>query len=186
MAKILPLTLTAVLLAADQVTKNLVVQHIPPYRVGVSFFDDLLRIVHVYNPGIAFSLGNALPLPVRNVIFALVPLLIICVVFVTYWRSKDFSTLQRWAIAAVMGGGLGNLLDRFFRPEGVVDFIDVKFFGFFGMVRWPTFNIADMCVLIGASIFMLSVLTAEKKEEKSELNTRQNRSTSAILTAFVS
>jgi signal peptidase II len=186
MAKILPLTLAAVLLAADQVTKSLVVQHIPPYRVGVSFFNDLLRIIHVYNPGIAFSLGNALPQQVRNVVFALIPLLILCLVFITYWRNDDFSTLQRWAIAAVMGGGLGNLLDRFFRPNGVVDFIDVKFFGLFGMERWPTFNVADMCVLIGAGIFMVTVLLGAKNEEKSELDTRQTSCTSAILTAFVS
>jgi signal peptidase II len=185
-ARILPLTLTAFLLAADQVTKNLVVEFIPPYRVGVSFFDDLLRIIHVYNPGIAFSLGNALPQQVRNVGYALIPLLIICLVFVTYWRNDAFSTLQRWAISAVMGGGLGNLLDRFFRPNGVVDFIDVKFFGLFGMERWPTFNVADMCVLVGAGIFMVTVLLGAKNEEKNELDTRHNQGTSVILTAFVS
>jgi signal peptidase II len=186
MAKIIPLTLTALLLVADQVTKNLVVKLIPPYRVGASFFDDLLRIIHVYNPGIAFSLGNSLPQQVRNVIFAIIPLLIVCLVFITYWRNDDFSILQRWAIASVLGGGLGNLIDRFFRPHGVVDFIDVKFFGIFGMERWPTFNVADMCVLIGAGIFMISVLINAKNEEKSELDTRQDSCASAILTAFVS
>jgi signal peptidase II len=174
------------LLAADQFTKNLVVEFIPPYRVGASFFDDLLRIIHVYNPGIAFSLGNSLPQQVRNVAFALIPLLIVCLVFITYWKNDDFSTLQRWAIASVLGGGLGNLADRFLRPHGVVDFIDVKFFGILGMERWPTFNVADMCVLIGAGIFMVSVLVGAKNAEKSELDTRQDPNTSAILTAFVS
>jgi signal peptidase II len=120
------------------------------------------------------------------VAFALIPLLIVCLVFITYWKNDDFSTLQRWAIASVLGGGLGNLLDRFFRPHGVVDFIDVKLFGVLGMERWPTFNVADMCVLIWAGIFMASVLIGEKKVEKSESDTRQNPSTSAILTAFVS
>ena len=38
----------------------------------------------------------------------------------------------------IVGGGLGNLVDRFFRKEGVVDFIDVKFYGLFGLERWPT------------------------------------------------
>lgn len=66
---------------------------------------------------------------------------------------------------------MGNLYDRFFRPNGVVDFIDVKFYGIFGFERWPTFNIADMGVLICGILLMVSFIiaiikeSAEKKEQ---------------------
>jgi signal peptidase II len=120
----------------------------------------------VFNPGIAFSLGYDLPASVRTVLFACAPLLIVAGVLVIYFRNNDFTALQRWAIAGVIGGGLGNLSDRFFRTEGVVDFIDVKFYGLFGLERWPTFNVADMSVLICAGIFMLSILLTPNQNPK--------------------
>jgi signal peptidase II len=158
LTKCIPFTLTAALVALDQLAKLLVVLTIPPYHVGVSFFGDLIRIIHVYNPGIAFSLGSALPLPVRSVMFAVIPLIIIILVLATYFKNDSFTGIQQWAIAGVIGGGISNLLDRFFRRDGVVDFIDVKFFGVLGFDRWPTFNVADMAVLICAGIFMFSLI----------------------------
>jgi signal peptidase II len=179
--KLVPLLLTVALFALDQATKALVVAHIPVRHIGAAFFGDLIRIIHVYNPGIAFSIGNSLPLDVRNVVFALLPLAIVALVFATYIRSDDFTRVQRWAIAAVIGGGLGNLADRFFRNDGVVDFIDIKFFGIFGLERWPTFNVADMSVLIGAGIFMASVIIAAKNTEKSVTDTRHTMVMSGII-----
>jgi signal peptidase II len=158
LGKCVPLLLTLACLILDQTTKYLVVKNIRPYHIGASFCGDFFRIIHVSNPGIAFSIGNGLPMSIRGIAFAVIPLFIVTVVLVTYFRSDDFSILQRWAIAGVIGGGLGNLMDRFFRAEGVVDFIDIKFYGLFGLDRWPTFNLADLSVLVCAGIFMVSVL----------------------------
>jgi signal peptidase II len=169
--KCLPLLLTLACLILDQATKYLVVKNIRPYHIGASFFGDFFRLIHVYNPGIAFSIGNGLPMAIRGIAFAVIPLFIVTVVLITYFRSDDFSALQRWASAGVIGGGLGHLMDRFFRPEGVVDFIDIKFYGLFGLERWPTFNIADLSVLVCAGIFMLSVLiTAYRTKDDEEEN----------------
>jgi signal peptidase II len=162
--KLIPLLLSILLFVIDQITKLLIVRFIPPYTIGASFFGDFLRIIHVTNPGIAFSLGNALPGGARHLLFALAPLGVIVLVLVVYFRSKDLSTLQRWAIAGIIGGGLGNIFDRFFRKQGVVDFIDVKFYGLFGLERWPTFNVADMSVLISGFILILSFAVAIVKE----------------------
>ncbi|MDR3312164.1 MAG: signal peptidase II [Spirochaetaceae bacterium] len=158
LTKCTPFILTAILIALDQLIKFLVIMTIPPYHVGVSLFNDFFRIIHMYNPGIAFSLGSNLPLMVRSIMFAVIPLIIIILVTVTYFLNDSFSPPQQWAIAGVIGGGLSNLIDRFFRQEGVIDFIDVKFFGIFGFDRWPTFNIADMSVLICAGIFMITLI----------------------------
>jgi uncharacterized protein (DUF342 family) len=66
----------------------------------------------------------------------------------------------------ILGGGIGNLIDRFFRPAGVVDFIDCYFFGIFGMERWPTFNIADSAVVICGAIFVVSFIVSLVKDLK--------------------
>jgi signal peptidase II len=163
--KFIPLLLTLFVLALDQLLKFLVVKNIPPYSVGFSFFGDFLRIIHVQNSGIAFSMGNTLPANIRAIMFLLVPLCVLLLVLIIYFRNEDFTRLQRWAIAGVLGGGLGNLLDRFIRADGVVDFIDVKFYGIFGFERWPTFNIADTAVIICAFFFLGSILFPARQKK---------------------
>ncbi|MBR5580273.1 MAG: signal peptidase II [Treponema sp.] len=167
--KLLPLVLTVVVFVLDQGTKFLIVKMIPPYTIGASFFGDFLRIIHVYNPGIAFSMGNSLPDTLRGLLFAIIPLIVLIIVLAIYFRNDDFTFFQRWAVAGIIGGGLGNIYDRFFRPEGVVDFIDVKFYGLFGLERWPTFNVADAAVLICGFLLIISFIRAmiqESKEQK--------------------
>lgn len=162
--KLLPLTLTVLVFFLDQLTKILIVKSIPPYTIGFSFLGDFLRIIHVYNPGIAFSMGNNLPDNLRGILFAVAPLIVLGVVLVVYFRNEEFTPFQRWAVAGIVGGGLGNIYDRFFRPEGVVDFIDVKFYGLFGLDRWPTFNVADAAVLICGFLLIISFIRAMLRE----------------------
>ncbi|MGM0431171.1 MAG: signal peptidase II [Spirochaetota bacterium] len=163
--KALPFIATALVIFLDQLTKFLVVDHIAHYAVAWSSGPgELLRIIHVRNRAVAFSLGDTLPDAARLILFIVVPLLIIVGVIVYMCRSDEFSSFQRWAIALMIGGGIGNLIDRIFRPGGVVDFIDVKFFGIFGLERWPTFNVADSSVVVGGILLVLSLLGSKKEE----------------------
>lgn len=162
--KLLPLILMVAVILLDQLTKALVVKYIKPHSVGFSMFGDLLRFIHVYNPGIAFSLGNTLSQSFRNILFAALPLLVLVLVLVIYFRNDDFSNFQRWTIAGILGGGFGNIIDRIFREKGVVDFIDVKFFGIFGFERWPTFNIADSAVVVCGIMLIISFICGIVKE----------------------
>lgn len=166
--RLVPLILTIIVFMMDQGSKLLVVRNIPPYSIGASFFGDFLRIIHVYNPGIAFSMGNSLPDAARGMLFAVTPLVVLVVVLVIYFRNNEFTFFQRWAIAGIVGGGLGNIYDRFFRPEGVVDFIDVKFYGLFGLERWPTFNVADAAVLICGFLLIISFVRAMIREGREQ------------------
>ena len=166
--KLVPFVLTALVIIFDQITKFAIVKTIPPFSIGRSFFGDLLRIVHVSNLGAAFSMGDSLPPPLRRIVLAFFPLVVICVVIVFYLRSDDFTKLQRWAICGIIGGGIGNLIDRFFRPAGVVDFIDVKFFGIFGLERWPTFNVADSSVVVCGILLVISFFIMPNKQEGSK------------------
>jgi signal peptidase II len=163
--KMIPLSLTVVLLALDQITKYFIVKFIPPFSIGASFFGNFLRIIHVNNSGIAFSVGDTLPVTIRSLLFSAAPLAVLIIVLVIYFRNQTFTTLQRWCICGIIGGGFGNLSDRIFRPEGVIDFIDIKFYGIFGLDRWPTFNIADMSVIICGTILVLSFIITISRED---------------------
>jgi signal peptidase II len=163
---LLPFTLTAGVVLLDQLTKWLVSVTVRPWSVGAAFFGDFFRIVRVYNPGIAFSIGGTLSHDVRGILFGLMPLIIIAIVVLVYFRSDDLTRLQRWCVAGIIGGGLGNLLDRFFRPEGVLDFLDFKFYGLFGFERWPTFNVADSSVVVCGVILLLSLIFSLKSGER--------------------
>ena len=173
--KMIPLILALVVIILDQITKYLITSQIPLYGVGVSYFGGFLRIIHVNNPGIAFSIGQGWSIAVRGVLFRAVPLIVLIVVLGVYMRNDEFSLLQRWSIAGIAGGGFGNLIDRFFRAEGVIDFIDVKWFGisnspfkFLRWERWPTFNVADAAVVVCGILLIVSFLITMKKSQKKE------------------
>jgi len=156
------------IVVADQLTKAWILRTIPMDSVGFRFWDDFLWIVHTRNLGIAFSIGDSLGGLFRIGLFILLPSTFLVLAVVYCARSKDMSGFQRLAISVLAGGGLGNLLDRILRPEGVVDFLSFKFYGILGMERFPTFNIADLCITVGAALVLLSGLGLEwgKKDGK--------------------
>lgn len=157
----MPFVLTAAILVADQITKAVVVATIQRLEYGgpiIEVFGDFFRLIHVRNLGIAFSIGRGLGEAARRILFIAAPAVVIVALLVYYFRTDEFTQLQRWAIAGIVAGGLGNIIDRIFRPAGVVDFLDVKFYGLFGLERWPTFNVADASVVVCGIMLMISVL----------------------------
>ena len=171
--KLIPLILLVLTIIADQVTKQLVVKHIPQ----TTFFSNtdegvvhvigtFLQFIHVRNNAVAFSIGSTLSQSWRTVLFSFAPLILIIAVFVVYLRSNDFTKLQRWALCGIMGGGIGNLIDRFFRDQGVVDFIDVYFPIYFPSKRWPTFNVADSVIVVCVAILLISFIVNEVKSRR--------------------
>lgn len=167
-SKLLPLSLALFVIILDQITKTLVVKNIPLYTIGAEFFGDFLRIIHVSNTGVAFSVGASWSDIVRFASFVIVPVIVIVLVFIVYFRNNEWSTLQRWAIMGIVGGGIGNLIDRAFRAEGVVDFVDVKFFGIFGLERWPTFNVADSAIIVFGILLAITFIISIKKDKSTE------------------
>ena len=165
--KILPLSLTAIILLADQVTKTIIVKIQPGFGLIKDVFDNgFLWIYHVRNKAIAFSIGENLPEAVKPVLFIIVPILVLGFLLCYYLKSSEFTYLQRWAAAGIIGGGLGNLIDRVFRPDGVVDFISVNFYGLLGFERWPTFNVADSSVVVCCILLLVTMFIPLKKAEK--------------------
>lgn len=124
-------------------------------------FGDYLRFTLGFNPGIAFGIGQT---------SAARPLLIVFTMAAVggiLWIYRTTPAEQRMQIVAlglILGGAVGNLLDRFQRAAGVVDFIDVGL----GATRFWTFNVADSAITIGAILLILgSLLPARKQPETS-------------------
>jgi len=157
--KILPFILTAAAIIVDQLSKAFIVKNWPRENTFITdvFGNEFLEIYHVRNTAIAFSLGENLPDWIRPFLFILLPIGVLAFLVWYYFRTEEFTPLQRWCLAGILGGGLGNLIDRIFRPAGVVDFISVKFYGFLGFSRWPTFNLADSFVVVFGIVLLITI-----------------------------
>jgi signal peptidase II len=162
-SRLLPLVLSAGIIVVDQVSKIIVSRSIALGGV-VHVIGDFFRLIHVQNPASALSIGHALDAGVRRPLFVVLPLIVIAVLFLYYLLSRDpLTRFQKWTFAALLGGGLGNYVDRIFRPEGVVDFLDFKFYGIFGWERFPTFNLADATLTVTAILLFISFLIPPRK-----------------------
>jgi signal peptidase II len=164
--KLPPLSLGAAILIADQATKALIdglARGKPQVLAG--WGGDLVYIVYQRNLGALFSLFDGLSAPARLVVLGILPIIVLAAVMAYYFRASGLTAVQRWAFLAMVGGGIGNLIDRLFRPLGVVDFISVKFFGIFGLERWPTFNIADSALVVGGIAMMVSLIVQALKPQ---------------------
>ena len=159
-AKLRPFILTALIVLFDQISKAIIAIKWPGDGIFIKdvFENDFLWIIHVRNKAIAFSLGHGLPDGVRTVLFIILPIVVLGLLVWYYLKTDEFTGIQRWAVAGILGGGAGNLIDRVFRPDGVVDFISVNFYGFLGLSRWPTFNIADSSVVVCGILLLIAIV----------------------------
>ena len=174
-SKMLPLVLAVVVIVLDQITKALICHFIPINTFGTQVLGDFIQIIHVRNNGVAFSFGANWPDVLRRLAFSIIPIIVLGIVIRIYFKNNDFTQVQRWGICGVVGGGFGNIIDRVFRPAGVVDFIDVTWFGIessplklFQMERWPTFNVADSAVVVCGIMLVISFLVQIIRESKNK------------------
>jgi len=164
----LPFILTAVIVGADQISKALIVRFIEPYRQtrdSVSIIGQFVTFIRTQNPGIAFSIGQTWPELARRLLFIIIPLIVIVLAGYYLLKERDLTGLQRWALAGIVGGGLGNLVDRVFRAEGVVDFILVNMYGFLGQRYFPVFNVADSSITVCSILLLVSLVFQRHRDD---------------------
>jgi signal peptidase II len=153
--------LVAAILVADIVTKLWAERALVPAHVPHDVIGDWVRFTLLYNPGAAFGLylGSA-----SRWIF--MGLTVVAVVIITrmYRQTRGGDWPRIVALAMILAGAIGNLIDRVRSERGVVDFIDVGI----GDARWPTFNIADIGVSCGA-ILLAIVLWREDRAHAASL-----------------
>lgn len=132
------------ILVVDVVTKaiaeRMLLRGIPHEVLG-----NTVMLKLVYNPGAAFGLNLG---PQSRWIFAVLTLVALVILARLYRSTARGHSVRVAALALVCAGAVGNLIDRVRSFFGVVDFIDIGI----GDSRWPTFNVADMAVSVGAAL----------------------------------
>ena len=136
------------LLFLDLFTKYLVEANLSPGEV-VEVLPSFFNITLVYNPGAAFGIFGNLSDTLRRVCLSSFSLLAVILLLKLFFVDSRGDALSRFAIVAVLGGALGNLVDRI-RYDKVVDFLDF----YCGPYHWWTFNIADSAISIGVSLLI--------------------------------
>ena len=138
------------LVGIDQAIKLWAVQNLQPVGT-MPLIPHVVELHFVYNEGMAFSLLSG-----RQEI--LIAATSIGMLFIAWWLFTHCRNdqLQRWAWVLVLGGGIGNLIDRIAAGK-VVDYINLLFMNF------AVFNFADICVCVGMGLWVLSVILEERR-----------------------
>lgn len=140
------------ILLLDQASKQVIIR---TFRLGQSipvipgFFD----IVYVLNPGAAFGFLATLSEQVRNPFFILISIVAVALIIFYHARYLRSHRLASVALGLILGGAIGNLMDRL-RHGVVVDFLDIHVYQY----HWPAFNVADSAISIGVSLMILDML----------------------------
>lgn len=139
------LALAALVLLLDQVSKWAIIELVlpPPGGIPITGF---FNIVLTYNTGVSFGLfqGEAAWQP-----YFLIAVNLAVSLGLLVWLRKQHGRLLAWAVGLVVGGALGNAIDRFHQP-GVVDFLDFHLAGW----HWPAFNVADSAIVCGVLLIV--------------------------------
>ena len=142
------LVCVAVLVGADQLIKLWAVQVLEPVG-AMPLIPHVVELRFVLNPGMAFSLLSGKQL----FLIAATGAALLLVAYWLFFRSRK-NPLQQAALILVLGGGIGNLIDRVLNGE-VVDYINLLF------MRFAVFNFADICVCVGVALWVLVIFLDE-------------------------
>lgn len=153
----------------DRWTKWLVVEKLPLYG-SISVIPGFFSLVHLQNPGAAFSMLASAPVAVRIGILIGLSSLALVIVAVLLWRNSQRFTWTGLGLALVLGGASGNLWDRVLKQQ-VTDFLLV----YYKSYEWPAFNAADSAISVGASILILQILFGRETEKAAPSATGASR-----------
>jgi signal peptidase II len=147
--------IVGVVVALDFTSKVVAVERLAPRHVPHPIIGEFVRFTLAYNPGAAFGMHLG---PASRWIFGVLSLVIVGVLLRATTDLTRMSRLAAVGVPIVIGGAVGNLLDRIRQRDGVVDFIDIGV----GDVRFWTFNVADTAVTIGAVCLVLALWQMER------------------------
>jgi signal peptidase II len=160
-------------LLVDQLTKAWVAARIPAesFANRITLIDGFFYITHARNRGAAFGLLTDWPWAWRITLFVAVAAVALFVAVSFYRTLAPGDRFNAFALGLIMGGGLGNLVDRLLRGE-VIDFLHFRLWG--GSV-WPDFNLADTFLVVGvaALIFELLASEAESRARAGDVETEE-------------
>jgi signal peptidase II len=143
-------------IVADQISKKLILDSFQPGEIR-PVIDGLFNLTLTFNKGAAFGLWSGLSSGVREAVLGLTILLALGVVAFLLTRSYYQSFVAQAALSGILGGAVGNIIDRF-RFGAVVDFLD----WYIGTAHWPAFNIADSAICVGVALLLFAPKVPEE------------------------
>lgn len=154
------LLLAVLLVGIDQITKQMVVKNLTMYEpVHLLKFGDvqILNLYYCTNDGSAFSMMEG-----KTAFLVAVTSIVIAALVIALLMKKIRRAPYIIAVSLIIGGGIGNLIDRLFNGGSVVDFIDVR------VINFAIFNFADICAVVGGILLCLFVVIDEVKESRAK------------------
>lgn len=143
---------TILLIIVDQSIKFIVVNNL--YNSTIAIIDNILNLTYVENTGGAFGIGSN-----STIMFIVVNIVIITIITKFLLSKKDEININILiSLVLILSGGIGNLIDRVFRGY-VIDYIDIN-----PLIKYPMFNIADICIVVGCMIIAIYTIISTSKE----------------------
>lgn len=155
--------IAGVTVALDQVAKTLVDRYMDLHE-SRPIVEGLARLTYVQNRGAAFGILSDADLPYQSLLFSAISILALGAIAFYAWKLPAASRLPQLALAFIMGGAAGNLLDRA-RLGYVIDFVDV----YWGRHHWPAFNVADSAITVGVCLLILDIIKNPQGDSAAEL-----------------
>ena len=152
--------LAGTIVVTDQATKLSIVESMRLHE-SIPIVPNLFSLTYIRNPGAAFGLLAGSSNAFRMVFFGVTSLFALALLGTILFRLPEKDWMGQLSIAGILGGAIGNLIDRL-RYGEVIDFLDV----YVGSYHWPAFNVADAAITTGASVLMILLLG--RRKEKTE------------------
>ncbi len=153
--RLIPFLIAAGVFAADRATKLIIERDVSMWGTHV-IIPGFFQIIHTQNRGAAFSLLADADVSIRSVVLIGLSLVILVMIGVMLWNSAARLSNEPWTLrlglSLVLGGAVGNVYDRIVKGS-VTDFLDF----YAGSYHFPTFNIADSAITIGAALMLISL-----------------------------
>ena len=146
--------LSIILFIVDQISKILVVKLID-INHSIEIIKNFFYLTYTHNTGAAFSILTG-----QRIFLILIAVVILIILFNHIRKNKVKEKLEILSFSLIIGGSLGNLIDRIVRGY-VVDFVDIKIFGY----DFPVFNIADTFIVIGVFLLLIETIRKERKND---------------------
>ena len=142
----------------DQATKYWITQSMRLHE-SIPIIPNLFSFTYIRNPGAAFGLLAGSSNVFRTIFFGVTSLFALALLGTILVRLPHKDWIGQLSIAGILGGAVGNLIDRT-RFGSVVDFVDVYFRGW----HWPAFNVADSAITVGVALLALGLITDKPPE----------------------
>ena len=143
---------TGAIIASDQISKLYIMQNMRLHE-SIPIVPNLFSLTYIRNPGAAFGLLAGSSNAFRMVFFGLTSVLALVLLGAILVRMPESDWMGRLSVAGILGGAIGNLIDRL-RYGEVIDFLDF----YIESYHWPAFNVADSAITVGVSLMILDMI----------------------------